>query len=143
VGLGKSHCAGQLTHSRPFTSIISLAIEHHWTKVQWGRPLPFRRWPCFDPGMAPASARNVTPSLSSDPRDKLLAALGWHCGRQNGSAEYQKAPIYYDLCLEWHERLSADDKELVLTLADVVGSAHKDAAESMAASLPPASRCPL
>jgi len=45
--------------------------------------------------------------------------------------------------VEWHEKLSADDKELVLTLADVMGSAHKDAAESMAASLPPAPRCPL
>jgi hypothetical protein len=42
---------------------------------------------------------------------------------------------------QWHEKLSADDKELVLTLADVVGSAHKDAAEKMAASLPPAPRC--
>ena len=48
-----------------------------------------------------------------------------------------------DLLVQWHERLSADDKELVLTLADVMGSAHKSAAESMAASLPPAPRCPL
>jgi hypothetical protein len=30
-----------------------------------------------------------------------------------------------------------------LTLADVMGSAHKAAAEGMAASLPPAPRCPL
>jgi hypothetical protein len=37
--------------------------------------------------------------------------------------------------------LSADDKETVLTLADVVGSPHKAGAESIAASLPP--RCPL
>jgi hypothetical protein len=38
----------------------------------------------------------------------------------------------------WYERLSADDKELVLTLADVIGSAYKDTAERIAASLPPA-----
>jgi hypothetical protein len=35
------------------------------------------------------------------------------------------------------------DQDLVGTLADVVGSAHKGAAEGMAASLPPAPRCPL
>ena len=93
--------------------------------------------------MVRIDARNVMPSLSSDPRDKLLAALGWHYGKQKGSAEYQRAPLYYDLLAQWHGRLSADDKELVLTLADVVGSAHKDAAESMAASLPPAPRNPL
>jgi len=59
------------------------------------------------------------------------------------SAEYQRAPICYDLCLEWHGRLSADDKKLVLTLADVVGSAHKAAAEGIAASLLLAPMCPL
>jgi hypothetical protein len=47
------------------------------------------------------------------------------------------------MLVEWHEALSADDQELCLSLADVTGSAHKDAAESMAASLPPAPRCPL
>ena len=90
--------------------------------------------------MARSSARNVNPSPSSVSRDKLLAALGWHYGRWKRSAEYQRAPMYFDACLKWHERLSADDKDLVLTLADVVGSARKDAAESMAASLPPAPR---
>ena len=39
--------------------------------------------------------------------------------------------------------LSHDDHETVLTLADVMGSAHKGAAERIAASLPPAPRCPL
>jgi len=93
--------------------------------------------------MARSSARNVNPSLSSDPCDKLLAALNWHYGKLKDSAEYQRAPIYYDLLAQWHKRLSADDKELVLTLADIFGSAHRDAAESVAASLPPAPRCPL
>jgi hypothetical protein len=39
------------------------------------------------------------------------------------------------LPLTRHEKLSADDKETVLTLADVMASAHKEAAEGMAASL--------
>jgi hypothetical protein len=30
-------------------------------------------------------ARNVRPSLSSDPRDKLLAALNWSYGNLKGS----------------------------------------------------------
>jgi hypothetical protein len=93
--------------------------------------------------MARTDARNVNPGLSSDSRDKLMAALGWHYARQKDSAAYAKAPIYYDLLAQWHERLSAEDRELVLTLADVVGSAHKHAAESMAAALPAAPRCPL
>ncbi len=88
-------------------------------------------------------ARNVNPSLSSDPRDKLLAALNWSKGKWKRSTDYQREPMYFDACYEWHRGLSADDLETVLTLADVVGSAHKKAAEGMAASLPPAPRCPL
>jgi hypothetical protein len=93
--------------------------------------------------MARKDARNVNPGPSNDPRDKLMAALGWHYGKARRSAEYQRAAIYYDLCAEWHDRLSADDKETCLTLTDVMASAHKGAAEGMAASLPPAPRCPL
>jgi len=88
-------------------------------------------------------ARNVRPSLSSDARDKLHAALNWSYGKLKRSGTYGTAPMYFDACLEWHERLSADDQELVRTLADVVAGPHKAAAESMAASLPPAPRCPL
>jgi hypothetical protein len=72
--------------------------------------------------------------MSDDPRDKLLAALYWSYGKLKGSTVYQKAPMYFDGCLQWHERLSANDKRPCLTLADVVASAHKDAAESMAAA---------
>jgi hypothetical protein len=88
-------------------------------------------------------ARNVTPGPSNDARDKLMAALSRHYGKSRRSAEYQRGPMYYDLCAEWHDRLSPDDQELCLTHADVMASAHKDAAEGMAASLPPAPRCPL
>jgi hypothetical protein len=30
--------------------------------------------------------------------------------------------MYFDACLEWHERLSPDQQETCRTLADVVGS---------------------
>jgi hypothetical protein len=93
--------------------------------------------------MARKDARNVNPSLSNDARDKLLAALNWATGKWKRGADYQKAPMYFDACYEWHRGLSADDLETVLTLADVMGSAHMGAAEGMAASLPPAPRCPL
>ena len=93
--------------------------------------------------MARTTARHVRPSLSDDARDKLLAALNWSYGKVKDSTTYGRAPMYFDACLEWHERLSADDKQLVLTLADVIGSAHKGTAEGMAASLPAAPRNPL
>jgi hypothetical protein len=51
--------------------------------------------------------------------------------------------MYFMACLDWYERLSASDQELCRTLADVIASAHRDAAEGMAASLPPAPRNPL
>ena len=93
--------------------------------------------------MARIDARNVNPSLSSDPRDKLLAALNWSYGKLKHSDPYDRAPMYFEACLVWHERLSANDQETCRTLADVTASAHNGAAESMAASLPPAPRCPL
>jgi hypothetical protein len=34
--------------------------------------------------MARKDARNVRPSMSSDPRDKLLAALNWSSGKSEG-----------------------------------------------------------
>jgi hypothetical protein len=91
----------------------------------------------------PKPKRNVEPSLSDDPRDKLAAALSWSHALNKKSAEYAKVPIYFDLCLEWHEGLSANNQETCRTLADVIDSAHKVTAESIAASLPPAPRCPL
>ena len=93
--------------------------------------------------MVRTDARNVNPSLSSDPRDKLLAALNWSYGKLKHSDPYDHAPMYFDACLQWYERLSQDQQETCRTLADIRGSAHKDSAETMAASLPPAPRCPL
>jgi hypothetical protein len=93
--------------------------------------------------MARKDARNVNPSLSRDARDKLLAALNWPHGKFTDSITFKKAPIYFTACLDWYERLSASDQELCRTLADVIAGAHRDAAEGMAASLPPAPRNPL
>ena len=93
--------------------------------------------------MARTSARNANPSLSDDPRDKLAAAISWSWGKMKNSIQYERAPMYFDACRDWHERPSADDQELVRALADVMASAHKDSAEGMAAALPPAPRCPL
>ena len=56
-------------------------------------------------------ARNVTPSLSDDSRDKLLAALNWPIGKWKGrSSDYQRAPMYFDACYEWFQRLSIEDE---------------------------------
>ena len=51
--------------------------------------------------------------------------------------------MYFDACMEWYDRLSPDQQETCRALADIMGSAHKGAAEGRAASLPPAPRCPL
>jgi len=88
-------------------------------------------------------ARNVRPSLSDSPADKLqaaLAALGY--ARLHGSAEYRRLALYYDTVNVWFERLSEDDQETSRTLADVIAGPHKAATEGMAASLPPAPRRP-
>jgi hypothetical protein len=92
--------------------------------------------------MARTSTRKVRPSLSDDPRDKLLAALNCWCGMFKKGISYKRASMYFDACWEWFQALPEGGQETVLTLA-VVGSAHKGAAESIVASLPPAPRCPL
>jgi hypothetical protein len=51
--------------------------------------------------------------------------------------------MYYDVCRQWFEALSEDDKETCRTLAHMITGPHMAAAESIAASLPPAPRCPL
>ncbi len=40
--------------------------------------------------MARTDARSVNPSLSSDPRDKLLAALNWSYGKLKHSDPYDR-----------------------------------------------------
>jgi len=44
--------------------------------------------------MARKDAHNVRPSMSSDARDKLMAALHWHV--KKGDDDYHRAPMYFD-----------------------------------------------
>jgi len=94
--------------------------------------------------MARREARNVRPSLSDDPRDKLaaaLAALGH--ARLRESAEFKRHALYYDAVNVWFAALTEDQRELCRTLADVIAGPHKASAEGMAASLPESSRSPM
>jgi hypothetical protein len=45
-------------------------------------------------------------------------------------------------CRQWFEALSEDDEETCRELADIIASAHEDAAERYAASLAPAPKRP-
>jgi len=95
--------------------------------------------------MARTTARTVRPALSDEPSDKLAGALCYPIGKwkRRDDPVYTAAPFYYDQVWDWFQLLLPEHHDTVLTLADVVGSAHKNAAETMAASLPPAPRCPL
>jgi hypothetical protein len=84
------------------------------------------------------NTRNVSPGMSGDARDKLLAALNWHYGKQRQSPEYQRAPIYFDA---WFEGCPTPTRTPCSRWP--TWWAARDAAEGMAASLPPAPRCPL
>jgi len=80
----------------------------------------------------------VKPSLSDALADKLAACLN-HSATPSGAAHHP----YFDACARWFSLLSPEHKETVLTVIDCVAGPHSDAAESIAASLPPAPRCPL
>ena len=71
------------------------------------------------------TARTVRPALSEESADKLAAALICLVGKWKRRDDPTYAPFYYDECWAWFQRLSADQQDTVLTLADVVGSAHK------------------
>jgi hypothetical protein len=65
--------------------------------------------------MARSLPRNVKPSPSGDPADKLCAALNWPIGKFRGkSGTYQKAPLYFDACWDWYQALT-EDQHLLLT----------------------------
>jgi hypothetical protein len=83
-------------------------------------------------------ARTVKPALSDAPVDKLAACLNY-AAKPADAAQHP----YFDACAQWFNSLSADDKETALTVIDCIASAHKDIAESIAATLPPAPKCPL
>src|SRR5262249_29197887 len=94
--------------------------------------------------MARKDARNVMPSLSNDPKDKLLAALNCSCVK--GSDKYRRAPMYFDACREWYERLSLGAVELAGTVHEIYVTPRyggEKVALDYAQDLPPAPRCPL
>lgn len=72
------------------------------------------------------------------PADKLAACLNYSA-KPADAADHP----YFDACARWFNSLSSDDKETVLTVIDCVAGPHGDIAESIAASLPPAPKCPL
>ena len=76
--------------------------------------------------------------MSGDAADKLAACLNWA-----SSSEENATQDYFDACARWFALLSPDDRDAVRTIIDVMANAHKNAAKGMAATLPPAPKCPL
>jgi hypothetical protein len=99
-------------------------------------PLPFR----LRSANGPHCPHRKACALSDESADKLAVALIYLVGKwkRRDDPTYTAAPSYYDECWAWFEQLTADQQDTVLTLADVIDSAHK-----AAASLPAAPRCPL
>jgi hypothetical protein len=82
-----------------------------------------------------------TGGLSSAATDKMLAALTWMLEKQ--IAGYVTAHHYVDACRQWHEGLSCEQRETVSRVMEAYTCWGRIAAERVAASLPPAPRCPL
>ena len=76
--------------------------------------------------------------MSGAAADKLAACLNYSATPSDGSHH-----PYFDACARWFSLLSPEDKETVLTVIDCVAGPHSDSAESIAASLPAAPKCPL
>jgi hypothetical protein len=62
---------------------------------------------------------------------------------RKGSAEYQRHPLYYDICAEWHAGLSEDWQDFVTYVIDAWSKWGEEYAKRWAARLPAAPRCPL
>jgi hypothetical protein len=97
--------------------------------------------------MAHRSVRNVMPARSEKIGDKLMAALRYTYGgmaaRGRKTAEYAKAPLYYDALWRWYQTLNADQEELVSHIIDAWASPdRRKAAEQWASHLPPAPQFP-
>ena len=90
------------------------------------------------------SSRNVRPSLSDEPRDKMLAALNWACTK--GGEVYDRAPMYFDACRQGYKALTLDQADLVDTVCKIYNMPRaygEPVALDHAQDLPPAPRCPL
>jgi hypothetical protein len=92
------------------------------------------------------TAATIIPAQSTDAKDKLLACLNWPVGRMKlkTDATYQAAPFYFDACWEWYRSLSSDQQDAVGGITDAYSMPdRRKAAETWAAALPPAPRCPV
>jgi hypothetical protein len=62
------------------------------------------------------------PARSDKAADKLMAALRYTyrevAGQGRKTAEYAKAPLYYDALWQWYQTLSAGRQELVSDIID-------------------------
>ena len=93
----------------------------------------------------PSAARTVRPSLATAPKDKLLACLSWQIGLSRESdPDYQTAPSYYDAAWKWYRGLSIGERDSVSTILTAWAMpARRKLAETLAAKLPPAPKCPF
>jgi hypothetical protein len=71
----------------------------------------------------------------------MLAALIWVLEKQ--VAGWVTAPHYFNACRTWHDGLSHEQRETVLRVVEAYTYWGEKAATRVAASLPPAPRCPL
>jgi hypothetical protein len=80
-------------------------------------------------------ARNVNPSLSSDPRDKLLAA------RNHDRSDLDHG--YVESCAHWFASLTPAERAAASAARAALNRRDEPLAEEFARTLPPAPRCPL
>ena len=75
-----------------------------------------------------------------DAADKLMACLN-HAVRH--SPEYKHHRGYFDACARWWVELTPEQRETGLVVVGAFTHRHHKGAEGIAASLPPAPKCPL
>jgi hypothetical protein len=91
-----------------------------------------------------ARKRKRTPALSNDAADKMLACLNYPVGQLRSGSDYSSAPLYFDACWDWYQRLSSDHRDTVALVIDVWAYPDRRfVAERVAAYLPPAPKYPL
>jgi len=84
-------------------------------------------------------AKRKPPMISGDARDKMYACLNYR-DRSHNDDEWHD---YIEACAWWWSLLSEEDKEIVRLVVDVwVLPDRRPLAEMIAASLPPAPKCP-